>query len=243
MEISAETCSQPLLSHRQQTILYSLLSTVNFEAALLQQLFIFKGKLLPGKSFLLHTRAEVLTPAPGQGAPRYFLRAMLQLSKALGNSQRKGFVSALGWFFNMCIWGFPTRGEDCSEGGIQMIQEVSVMTALLGHSARQLHRGPSRAKTTVFNLLCLGDLKRSKMITSGIKLMMMIWFHPRARPNVQFSIPAPPPPPALWIAQRWGSRTAGENAMDHPQASREKGVLYWKEWFLEESSHLYNIKG
>lgn len=128
----AETCIQPLLSHRQQTVLYSLLSTVNFEAALLQQLFIFKGKLLPGKSFLLHTRAEVLTPAPGQGGPRYFLRAMLQLSKALENSQRKGFISALGWFLICASEVFPTRGEDCSEGGIQMIQGVSVMTALLG---------------------------------------------------------------------------------------------------------------
>lgn len=30
--------------------------------------------------------------------------------------------------FNTHIWGFPIRGEDCSEDGIRMIQEVSVTT-------------------------------------------------------------------------------------------------------------------
>lgn len=84
-------------------------------------------------------QAQVLTPCSrAQGGPSYFLRAMLQASEALVNSQRKGSCQHQADFYIHASEVFPTRGEGGSDDAIQRIREVSVRAALLD-AARQFH--------------------------------------------------------------------------------------------------------
>ena len=154
----------------------------------------------------------------------------------------KWFISALSWFLICAFEVFPTR-EDYSEDAIQRIWEVwwsLVRNTLLSHFTE----GHEELKPW-FLISCLGDLeKKITRITSGLKLMIIMLFHPKGKTKCPvFKYPPSPPwsESALWIPQRWGSRTAGQTVTDYPKAQREK-VLYRKEWFPEESSHLYDIK-
>lgn len=117
------------------------LQTVEFEAAMLQQLFILKGKLLSGKSSLLRRSDwSANTTLQGPGGPSYFLGAMLQLPEALGKlwRSRKGFISAPGWFVIHKSVVFPSGG---GTGCLQMAWAASTLAALLVRSARQFQRG------------------------------------------------------------------------------------------------------
>lgn len=91
----------------------------------------------------------------------------------------------------------------------------------------------------VFNLLCLGDLKRSKKITrisSGPKLMTMIWFHPRARTIVQFASP----PTTSALSQLCGCSRGEvlEWQVRRLQTIQKQGER--KEYFTERSSSWEN---
>lgn len=74
----------------------------------------------------------------------------------------------------------PGGGED---GCIQMMGPEHV-GSLVGTVSMRAEKAE-----TVSPLLCFGDFKhwRNHKISSGLTLMMVTLFHPRAKPNVQFS--------------------------------------------------------
>lgn len=127
---------QPAPPIPRWTILYYFLQLIDFEAALLQRLFIFKGKLLPGKSFLLCTpgsSANTTTTFQGPGWTQLLPEGTVAGIQGPGKHSKKGFVSAPGWFLMHASEVFPARGEDGSDDAIQRIQEVSMTTPLLVH--------------------------------------------------------------------------------------------------------------
>lgn len=93
----AEFTSQSPQSHRKQNNLI-LAIPVEFETALLQQLFILKGKLLSEQSFLLH-RSDWSANIPGARADQLLPQGNATAARAPGKwpwHSRKEFISALG---------------------------------------------------------------------------------------------------------------------------------------------------
>lgn len=232
---SAEPASQPANHTANRTGLDLLLQTAESEAALLQ-LFILKGKLLSGKSPLLHgSDWSTNTALQGPGGPSHFLGATLQLPEALGKvwRWRKGFISAPGWFLIHRSVVLPSGGEDPmpSEDWGRKHDGGLVGTLRLAVSTRAVKA------ETVFHLLCFGVFKnwRNHKITSGLTLTMVILFHPRAKPHVQFS--------SLFLNSMLGTHVEVRRMVYRLPKSkfREKQELHWKDAFLGKSSHLCNI--
>lgn len=214
-----------------RTGLNSLLQTAEFEAALLQ-LVILKGKLVSGKPSLLHrsgSRAHTALQGPGDPAAssgrRGDVAAARGPGKALAFKEGVHFSSRL--VFHTQIGGASWRREDWmpSDGwGCEHIGNLAV---------------PMRAVKagTVSHLLCFGDFKhwRNHKITSGLTLTMMTLFHPRAKPNVQFS--------SLFWNSTFRTLVEVRRMIYRLSKSKfgEKQELYWKGAFLGKSSHLHNI--
>lgn len=104
----------------------------------------------------------------------------------------KWFISALSWFLICAFEVFPTR-EDYSEDAIQRIWEVwwsLVRNTLLSHFTE----GHEELKPW-FLISCLGHLeKKITRITSGLKLMIIMLFHPKGKTKCPvFKYPHPHP--------------------------------------------------
>lgn len=208
-----------------------LLQTAEFEAALLQ-LFILKGKLLSGKSSLLHrSDSRANTALQGPGGSSYFLGATLQLPEALGKlwRSRKGFILAPGCFLIQKSVVLPGGGEDWMPSDDWGREHAGSLVGM------QFQRG--LWKLQVSHLLCFGDFKnwRSHKITSGLTLRMVTLFHPRAKPSVQFS--------SLFLNSTFRTLVEVRRMAYRLSKSKfgDKQELYWRGAFLGKSSHLCNI--
>lgn len=200
---------------------------------------IFKGKLLPGKAFLLHSlgwsaNTTFQDPEWTQLLPQGNVAARPRKTE-------KWFISALSWFLKCASEVFPTR-EGYSEDAIRRIREVwwsLVRNTLLSHFTE----GHEELKPW-FLISCLGDLEKITRITSGLKLMIIMLFHPKGKTKCPvFKYPHPHPDQSQLCGYPRGEVLEQQvRLLQTIQNQREK-VLYRKEWFPEESSHLYDIKG
>lgn len=203
---------------------------VEFETALLQQLLILKGKLLSGKSFLLYTpdwSANIPGPREDPTTSSGQCCSCLRPWETALTFKRIHFSSGLT--FHTHLWGVSSlRGglfRGCRPGDLGPEHEVGRVRVLCSAISTSVVKSWNH----VFNLLCLGNLKRDEKITkitSGLKLMIVTLFHPRAKRNVHISSLFPNL--ACRVPLEVGRMASRLFCIVYPKANSEK-----KEYFTE----------
>lgn len=138
-----------------------------------------------------------------------------------------GVISAPGWFLTHKSEVFPTRVEDCSDDAGRKCD-----ASLVGTLGSAISEGCGELKPLFLISYVKGGEKITK-ITSGLKIMMVILFHPRTKPNVQFSSLFPNSVSRTPFVVR---RRAGQAVLDRPS----KANLEKKEYSTERTGFWKN---